>query len=221
MIKKEQCKVKIIVFEGTDASGKHSQSEYLLNYLLKKGHKVKKLSFPEYESESGSIINDYLQGKESFGNNPYTIGELYSVNRYRKFLDIKNILSDIDYLIIDRYVGSNFIHQCSKIEDMKDRKKFIYHFLNYEYNELSLPVPDVEIFLNMPRKFADELMKNRGRSDIHENDLSYMDRCYKTSLSVAKMLNWEEICCVKDNQIKTQDSIALEILDMLKSKDLI
>ena len=42
----------IIVIEGTDGSGKQTQTELLMKYFTGIGKEVKKQSFPNYESES-------------------------------------------------------------------------------------------------------------------------------------------------------------------------
>ena len=49
-------RAKIIVIEGTDGSGKESQSKKVLEYLENKGLKVKRYSFPVYSSATGKIV---------------------------------------------------------------------------------------------------------------------------------------------------------------------
>ena len=41
-------KEMIIDIEGTDGCGKKTQTDLLFNYLKDKGHKVLKVSFPNY-----------------------------------------------------------------------------------------------------------------------------------------------------------------------------
>ena len=41
---------KLIVIEGLDGSGKGTQSALITQILKDRGHKVKKLTFPDYES---------------------------------------------------------------------------------------------------------------------------------------------------------------------------
>ena len=49
-------RAKVLVIEGTDGSGKQTQSNKLYDYLISKGIKVKKYSFPIYDSPTGKII---------------------------------------------------------------------------------------------------------------------------------------------------------------------
>ena len=45
-------KGKLIVIDGTDASGKATQTALLIKHLKQNGHKVKIVDFPEYYSNS-------------------------------------------------------------------------------------------------------------------------------------------------------------------------
>ena len=47
---------KIIVIEGTDCSGKETQTRLLVEKLQNEGYKVKRISFPMYDSPTGKII---------------------------------------------------------------------------------------------------------------------------------------------------------------------
>ena len=54
---------KIIVIEGTDCSGKETQTRLLVEKLTNDGLKVKRLSFPMYDTPTGKIIGACLLGK--------------------------------------------------------------------------------------------------------------------------------------------------------------
>ena len=56
-------KGKIIVIEGTDCSGKETQSKLLKDKLEKMGKKVIRFYFPYYESPTGKIIGGPYLGK--------------------------------------------------------------------------------------------------------------------------------------------------------------
>ena len=57
---------KLIVIEGTDCSGKDTQSNLLVKELNLKGINSIKLSFPMYDTPTGRIIGEAFLGK---GNN--------------------------------------------------------------------------------------------------------------------------------------------------------
>ena len=51
---------KLIVFEGTDGSGKATQTKLLCQTLEERGIPYKKLEFPRYEEESSALIRLYV-----------------------------------------------------------------------------------------------------------------------------------------------------------------
>ena len=60
----EEKKGKIIVIEGTDCSGKATQSKMLVDKLNKNGIKCVSISFPCYDTPTGRIVGGPYLGKE-------------------------------------------------------------------------------------------------------------------------------------------------------------
>lgn len=54
---------KLIVIDGTDGSGKQTQMEILEENLRKHNIEFKKVSFPNYNSPSSSLVKMYLSGE--------------------------------------------------------------------------------------------------------------------------------------------------------------
>ena len=54
---------KIIVIEGTDGSGKQTQTAKLKERLTKEGYEVYTNSFPNYDSDSSAAVKMYLNGE--------------------------------------------------------------------------------------------------------------------------------------------------------------
>ena len=61
-------KNKIIVIEGTDCSGKQTQTQLLKQTLLDKGYRAFSFDFPNYESPTGKIIGGPYLGKKELGD---------------------------------------------------------------------------------------------------------------------------------------------------------
>lgn len=215
----------IISIEGTDGAGKHTQQQLLLKELQEKGYKVVDQSFPNYESDSSAPVKMYLAGefgKDSNSLNAYQASVLYAVDRmctYQK--DLKSHYEDGKIILFDRYVQSNFIHQCSKIDDMNEKLKFIEWEENLEYNTLGLPKPDLVFFIEMPVEKSIELAharadyKNGQTKDIHEEDTEYLTKSYNNGLALAKELGWNIVHCVDESgNLKTIDEIHAEIMDI-------
>ena len=55
-------KGKLIVFEGTDGSGKATQSQLLCERLAREGVAYKNIDFPRYGKPSAAMVQEYLDG---------------------------------------------------------------------------------------------------------------------------------------------------------------
>lgn len=212
----------IIDIEGTDGCGKKTQTELLYQYLLNKGFKVLKISFPNYDSDSSALVKMYLKGE--FGSNAqdvnaYQASALYAVDRFATMNKIN--VNDYDYVLFDRYVPSNMIHQSIKIEKIEEVEKYLEWISDFEYEKLSLPKPDKILFLNVPIEIsmrlarARENLKNGEQKDIHEQDDGHLIKAYNRAKYVADKFKWNVINCEKDDNIKTIDEIHKEILTKL------
>ncbi len=217
---------KIIVIEGTDCSGKETQSKLLCEKLKNMGYKVATMSFPDYESPTGKIVGGCYLGKEEISPCLFEEGAVnvepeiaslyYAADRRYHLNTILKLKEENDYLIIDRYISSNMAHQGSKIIDDEERYH-IYQFIDkLEYWLLHLPKPDMTVFLHMPLEYSKQLKKNRASLDQHELDDNYLKQSEKAYIELSQMYNWETIECVEDDKIKTIEQINEEILNLFK-----
>ena len=76
---------KLIVIEGLDGSGKGTQAALLVKNLEARGLAVRKVSFPDYASDSSALVKMYLSGQ--FGSDPsdvnaYAASTFYAVDRF-------------------------------------------------------------------------------------------------------------------------------------------
>ncbi len=218
---------KIIVIEGTDCSGKETQSKMLLDRLNNEGLNSLYMTFPAYDTPTGKIVGGSYLGKESIGPCLFPEGAVnvdakvaslyYAADRLYNKPVIEEKLNDYN-LIIDRYVESNMAHQGSKIMD-KEKRLEMYNFLSrLEYDLLKLPRPDITIFLYMPYEQACILKKNRTELDQHElnpDHLKHAEECY---LELSKLHNYIKIDCVKDGVIRSKEDISEEVYQKVKSK---
>ena len=79
---------KLIVFEGTDGSGKSTQFSLLTRRLQARGVDFRTMVFPQYTEPSSALIRMYLGGE--FGARPsdvnaYTASTFYAVDRFAAF----------------------------------------------------------------------------------------------------------------------------------------
>ena len=219
---------KLIVVDGVDSSGKQTQVEILYNKLKAEGLKVKRISFPNYESNSSALVKMYLAG--DLGTNPdeldpYAISTFYAADRYISYItDWKKDLDDGYIIIADRYVSSNMIHQAAKIKDINAKKIFLDWLDSFEYGVYKLPRPDIVIFLNMPVEQAVKLMADRKnkitgdeKKDIHERDVAYLQESYNNAMFIANEYSWNIVNCVNNSAVRKIEDIASEIYSDVKN----
>jgi dTMP kinase len=220
-------KGKLIIIEGSDGSGKATQTEKLYTKLFGDGLKVRKIEFPNYESDSSALIKMYLNGdfgKDPSDVNPYVASTFYAVDRFASYKrDWKSFYDEGGVILADRYTTSNMVHQAAKIENELEKDKFLDWLWEYEYKLFNLPEPDCVIFLDMPPEYSRKLMEERNNKftgtetkDIHERNFEYMNNSYNNAKAVAEKYSWEKVNCIKDNNIRSIEDIAEEIYNRTK-----
>jgi len=212
----------IIDIEGTDGSGKKTQTYKLKEYLENKGKKVLLISFPNYESNSSAAVKMYLNGEIGLTGKDcldgYQTSTLYAVDRLITMSKIN--LKDYDYVLFDRYVPSNMIHQSTKVKNPIALDSFLEWLEEFEYGKLKLPKPDITLFLDMPVEFSSRLVKERtefksgSKKDVLEQDDNHLKSAYQRAKYVAEKFNWITIQCVNET-LKSIDEIHKEILTKL------
>lgn len=209
---------KIIVIEGTDGSGKETQSKLLESYLVNKEYKVKRYSFPIYDSSTGRIVGGPYLGKKEICDSyfeetsafvdPLVSSLYYAADRRYNFLkEIENELYNNDIVILDRYTTSNMGHQAGKAKNKKDRDKILKFIDFLEFDLCELPRPDIVIFLHMPFDAAKELRKDRMFGDGNENSEEHLRNAEKNYVEIAKMYDWKYINCLKTKSFKSLNDI--------------
>lgn len=218
---------KLIVIEGTDSSGKETQTKRLFEKLEEKGLKVKKISFPNYDSPACEPVKMYLSGafgEDAMKVNPYPVSTMYAIDRYASFkIDWEKFYNEDGIIVTDRYVTSNMVHQASKIKDLDEKKEYLNWLEDLEYEKMGIPRPDLVIFLNMPTEMAVKLMAERKnkitgeeKKDIHERDKEYLKESHANACKIANTYNWKEIKCSDGERIKTIEEIGEEVFSLVE-----
>ena len=221
-------KGKVITIEsGSDASGKATQVKKLYDRLLSEGYNVKKVEYPNYQSDSAALVKMYLSGQ--FGKEPtdvdaYVASTFFAVDRFASYkTEWEAFYKDGGIILADRYTTSNMVHQACKIDDKNEREKFLNWLWQYEFEMYKLPIPSCVIFLDMPIEYSIELMKDRENKftgnkekDIHESNIAYLTRSYHNALEVANHYNWTKVLCTADYKIRTIEAIHQDIYQHVK-----
>ena len=143
---------RLIVFEGTDGSGKATQSRLLCEHLQRENIPYKNITFPQYGKPSAAMVQEYLDGhlgKHPGDVNAYAASLMFSMDRYASYKQDWGAFYEAGGLVIaDRYTTSNAVHQVSKLPP-EERTVFLNWLFELEYGKLGLPKPDLVLYLDM------------------------------------------------------------------------
>jgi dTMP kinase len=218
-------KGKLIVIEGTDGSGKGTQTALLAEALKKQGKTVHTVEFPQYGTPGAAMVEQYLNGKlgtaEEVG--PYRASLLYAMDRYSKLQDLTTWLENGDIIICNRYVTANMGHQAGKLPQ-HERDAFLQWVDNLEYELIGLPRPDAVLLLIMPYKIATKLVEDKGhreyiggqKKDIHEADQSHLQKAEEAFRYVAEKEKWHIVNCNDNDEPRTREAINKDIVNLVE-----
>jgi len=215
---------KLIVFEGTDGSGKSTQVKLLFNYLKRKGISSKIISFPRYDKFYGNLAGRVLKGE--FGGNslsPYLTALPFATDRLMAKKKINRWLDGGQIVLVDRYVGSSLAHQGAKLRGEK-QKELVEWVLRMEYKINQLPREDIVIFLDLPVNLTQNLLKIRNlKKDIAEKDVEYQKQSIKLYHDlIDKFKHWQTVKGVDEKgKLLSKDEMHQRILRILKQGKII
>ena len=188
---------KIIVIEGTDCSGKETQSKLLEKRLKEMGKKCIRFDFPMYDTPTGKIVGGCYLGKEEIGKSvfpegavnvdPHVVSLYYAADRKYNMSKIEEYLDKDYYVLLDRYVTSNLAHQGT-------------------------------IFLHVPYQYTLELRKNRTSIDEHEKSVEHLMQAEEAYVELSQLYHWDTIECIKDGKLRTIEDINDEILEAIEKE---
>lgn len=215
-------KGKLIVIEGLDGSGKATQAKRLAAALQQHGKRVREISFPNYDSDSSTLVKMYLSG--AFGTQPgdvnaYAASSFYAVDRYAGMKQDWGAFYDSGgILIADRYTTSNAVHQCCKLPGAQ-WDAYLDWLFDYEYRLLGLPAPDLVVYLRLGIETSQRLMSERyhgdeKKKDIHESNLSYLEQAHLAADYCASKYNWKTVECAERGSLRCIDEIGADVWNM-------
>lgn len=216
-----QCrKGKLIVIDGSDGSGKATQTKLAVRALQKNEKKVRTIDFPQYEQNfMGGFVGECLKGAHGdfLSLDPKIASVIYAMDRFESSQKIEKWLNEGYTVITDRYVSANQIHQGGKIADARKRAKFLAWLDDLEYGVCKLPRPTLVIYLDVSIQISQGLLAADGKKlDLAENDQLYLENSRKSALWLSKReQNWQRVSCVHRGCLKNIDAIHHEIMEMI------
>ena len=216
---------RLIVFEGTDGSGKATQSRLLCEHLQRESIPYKNITFPRYGKPSAAMVQEYLDGhlgKHPGDVNAYAASLMFSMDRYASYKQDWGAFYEAGGLVVaDRYTTSNAVHQASKLLP-GERKAFLDWLFDTEYRLLGLPKPDLVIYLDMPTEITEKMMRRREtatgtHADIHEQDEAYLENCLRIGRLAAAHYGWTVVPFMKDGAERALEEKHEEIFSIVRS----
>ena len=218
-------KGRLIVFEGTDGSGKATQSRLLCEHLDRDGIYLKNINFPRYGNPSAAMVQEYLDGNR--GKNPgdvnaYAASMFYAMDRYASYKQDWGDFYEAGGLIVaDRYTTSNAVHQASKLPE-GERKAYLDWLFHTEYELLGLPRPDLVIYLDMPTEITERMMRKREaatntHADIHEQDAAYLRACRENARAIVRECGWTHVLCAEGDSPRTPEEIHAQVYELVRT----
>jgi dTMP kinase len=208
---------KFIVIDGTDGSGKTTQLNLLKAKLEEEGYAVAVADFPQYNTKSAGLVEEYLSGKYGQADDvdPYKASIFYAVDRYDASQKIKQWLNEGKIVLANRYTSASLGHQGCKIDNPLERKVFFNWLYDLEYKIFEIPRPDLTVILQVEPEISFQLAHDRAREDwigktqdIHENDFEHLKKAEQVYVEIANTLpGFRLIKCTHNGQILSRESI--------------
>ncbi len=228
--------MKLLVFEGVDGSGKSTQIKLLNDWFKEKGKECKYLHFPRTDSPFfGELIARFLRGE--FGSlsqvSPWLVAILYAGDRRDASGLINEWLRSGSIVILDRYTYSNIAYQCAKLDEGKEREELTEWILDLEFRHFGIPVPDLNIFLDVPFAFTErKLLFSRtgddrkylgGTRDIHEESLLFQKKVREVYLQLARREDRLQIinCSNEQGEMLPPQKISELIINLLTDRKIL
>lgn len=210
---------RLIVFEGTDGSGKATQAHLLAQRLKGEGIPFREIDFPRYGNPFAEPAKLYLEGalgKHPGDVNAYAASVLYAVDRFASYKEDWGAAYESGELILaNRYTTSNAVHQASKLPEGQ-RGDYLKWLFDLEYGRMGLPKPDLVVYLDLPTELSEAMLRQRQQStgthaDIHEQDGDYLRSCRENARTIARELGWTVVRCDREGRVRPPEDIHQEI----------
>jgi len=212
---------RLIAVEGSDGSGKATQSRLLVQRLRAEGYPAERISFPRYgRSFFGRLAGAYLRGElgGAAAVDPRLAAMIYAADRWEAREAILRWLAEGRVVVCDRYVDSNKAHQAARLPRGADKAGFLRWVDRMEYRVFGLPGPDFTLYLHVPHRLALHLIGRKGRRpylsgrerDLHEADPAHLRRAERIYLDLASRRGPSRgalIRCVRAGRLLTRAEV--------------
>ena len=190
---------KVIVLEGTDKSGKTSQSRMLAEALKASGKVCVILDFPDYTTPIGMEIKAFLEGKRDYYT-PEVKHLLFSANRWEKKKEIESMLENGTIVIMNRYWQSNLVYGVANGMDANWLIRL----------DRGLPKENIVLMILVKPTIS---ARRAEMQDAFESDRQLAVKAYENYLKFAKQFRWRII-----DGSKSKEQVHQEIMKIIRKE---
>lgn len=156
----------LIAVEGLDGAGKRTLIDGVAAELRAKGLRVETLAFPRYErSIHADLAAEALRGGHGdLADSVHGMALMFALDRADARDELSKLLADNDIVILDRYVASNAAYSAARMQQSA-AGEIVRWVGELEFGRLDLPVPTLQVLLDVPTEVAAERARLRGELD--------------------------------------------------------
>jgi len=222
-------KGSFIVIDGTDGSGKGTQTTRLRDRLVAVGRDVVVVDFPRYGTPSAYFAERYLRGEygELKDVDAYRASIFYALDRFEAAPELRVALARGAVVVSNRYVSANKGHQMAKITDAGERRRFLDWVNELEYGVLGVPKPDLSILLHVPADVGFDLVAKKDERaylngkprDLHEADREHLRAAEAAFLSLVTLdtaERWTLLECVEEGRLLSIEEVEGRLWDVVR-----
>jgi dTMP kinase len=158
---------KLVVVEGLDGSGKATLTARLCSLWADSGLRVASLAFPRYgASVYADLVREALYGRlGDLTESIHGLALLFALDRRDADALLRRLRAESDILLLDRYVASNAAYGSARLGGPAVETSFPSWVADLEVTRFGIPLPDVQILLDVPAEVARSRAENRAAGE--------------------------------------------------------
>ncbi|MDV6261131.1 dTMP kinase [Rhodococcoides yunnanense] len=156
----------LFVIEGVDGAGKNTLARRLVSAWECDGLHIARIGFPRYDrSVHADLAAEALHGEHGdTAGSVHAMALLFALDRRDAVDEIRKLLSHNDVVLLDRYVASNAAYTAARLEQTADGGA-VEWIRALEFDRFGVPIPDIQILLDVPVALAAERAAARESAD--------------------------------------------------------
>ncbi|MFI5720061.1 dTMP kinase [Nocardia sp. NPDC051750] len=156
----------LVSVEGLDGAGKRTLIADLVTGLEARGLRADTLAFPRYgRSVHADLAAEALRGAHGdLAGSVNAMAVLFALDRAAAADELAKLLAGNDVVVLDRYVASNAAYNAARLGQSADGE-IVRWVGELEFGRFELPVPRVQLLLDVPVEVAAQRARRRGELD--------------------------------------------------------